>query len=195
MTGIPAVSAAILIGGESQRMGQDKASLVWQGKSLLQRIVDIISPLVQEVLVVVRPERKTWAEELAPPGVRIVCDRVKAHGPLAGIQAALEEANCQRVLVTAVDMPLLQASLLEGLLADASAQVVVPKTQNGYEPLLAVYSKSCLPAIVNILAAGPSRIPAFYSNVSVSVWDENRIRDLDPKLLSFENFNHPEDLQ
>ncbi|MCP4292084.1 MAG: molybdenum cofactor guanylyltransferase [bacterium] len=195
MAQIPSVSAAILIGGESQRMGQDKASLIWQGISLLQRVVDVISPLVHEVLVVVRPDRKEWAEELAPSNVRVICDRADARGPLAGIHAALDEAICERVLVTAVDMPFLQTSLLEGLMADESAEVVVPRTKHGFEPLLAVYSQSCLPAIAKVLTVGPSRIPAFYSDVSVSIWDENRIRDLDPGLLSFENFNHPEDLE
>ncbi len=194
MSDIRKVTGAILIGGESRRMGRDKADLLWDGKTLVERVHERIAPLVEEVLLVVRPDRLPWAENLAPTGVRVVTDRVEAHGPLAGIHAALSEAAFARVLVVACDMPDLQPSLLVGLLDDASAEVVVPRTKFGFEPLLAVYAKSCLPAVEQALADGPSRIPAFYAKVSVSEWNESRLRRLDPELRSLVNVNRPEDL-
>jgi molybdopterin-guanine dinucleotide biosynthesis protein A len=188
-------TAAILIGGDSLRMGQDKASLPWHGQSLVERIHQRIAPLVQEVLIVVRPDRLEWARKLAPQGVRVVTDVVGARGPLAGIHAALIEANHDRVLVVACDMPHLNMSLLGALLADKNADVVVPRTAKGYEPLLAVYGKACLPVIERTLAAGPSRIPAIYPEVSVSLWDEPRMQKYDPELVSLVNVNRPEDIR
>ena len=194
MTAINKVTGAILIGGESRRMGQDKANLPFDGKTLVERVHERIAPLVDEVFLVVRPDRLQWAKDLAPAGVRTITDRVKARGPLAGIHAALSEATNPRVLVVACDMPELQPSLLAGLLADDSAEVVVPRTEHGFEPLLAVYAKSCLSAVEQTLAGGPSRIPAFYDKVSVSEWNESKLRQLDPDLRSLVNVNRPEDL-
>ncbi len=188
------ISGAILIGGQSRRMGQDKASLCIDGKTLVQNAHEQLSPLVDEVFLVVRPERLNWARELAPEGVKVITDRVDASGPLAGIHAALSEAGNSRVLVVACDMPKLQPALLAGLIKDNSADVVVPRTSHGFEPLLAVYSTNCIPAIEQILAEGPSRIPAFYVNVSVSEWNEEKMRQLDPQLHSLININRPEDL-
>ena len=175
-------------------MGQDKASLIWDGQALVHQVHKRIAPLVSEVMLVVRPDRLQWGEELAPAGVRVVSDQVKARGPLAGIHAALSEAAHSRVLVVACDMPNLQPALLEALLKDETAEVVVPRTAFGYEPLLAVYAKSCLPAVEQTLSGGSSRIPAFYSEVTVSQWDESQLRRFDPELLSLVNFNRPEDL-
>jgi molybdopterin-guanine dinucleotide biosynthesis protein A len=189
------VTGAILIGGDSRRMGRDKAGIIWDGETLVERVYKRLAPLVDEVLLVARHERLEWALALAPNGARVITDRVGARGPLAGIHAALEESAFQRVLVVACDMPHIQPPLLEALLDDDSAEVIVPRTSQGYEPLLAVYDKSCLPVVERILASGPSRIPALYSEVSVSEWDEKQLQQFDPELRSLINVNRPEDLK
>jgi len=186
-------TAAVLIGGESRRMGRDKADLRWDGFTLVEHVCRRVAPLVKEVLLVVRPQRRQWAEDLAPAGTRVVTDRAGARGPLAGIGAALSEARCQRVLVVACDMPFLQTDLLGALLDDVSADVIVPYTDRGYEPLLAVYDKRCLPVVERVLAEGPSRVPAFFPDVELARWSEERLREYDPQLRSLININRPED--
>ena len=188
-------SAAILIGGDSRRMGQDKAALLWDGQTLTERSCQKVSPLVEEVLLVTQDSHLERATELAPSGVRVITDRLPARGPLAGIHAALHAASFDRVLVVACDMPHLQTALLQALLHDLSAQVIVPRTARGFEPLLAVYDRPCLPAVENILARGPSRVPALYSEVSVSVWNEEKLKMHDPSLRSLINVNRPDDLE
>ena len=186
-------TAAVLIGGESRRMGRDKADLLWDGFTLVEHVCRRVAPLVEEVLLVVRPQRRPWAEDIAPEGARVVTDRAGVRGPLAGIAAALAEAQHQRVLVVACDMPFLQADLLGALLDDVSADVIVPHTERGYEPLLAVYDKTCQPVIERILADGPSRVPAFFPEVGVARWSEEKLREFDPQLRSLVNINRPED--
>lgn len=187
-------SGAILIGGQSKRMGQDKATLVWRQKTLLEHVHGVVAPLVSEVMLVVREEREDWAREIAPPQCRVVCDTVSARGPLAGIHAALGAASYDDVLVTACDMPRLRAELLTALLDDAHGDVAIPQVEGHFEPLPAVYRKSCLPAIETALQEGPRPVPSFFPEVRLSIWDERRLREQDEKLLSLENFNKPADI-
>ena len=189
-----AATGAILIGGESRRMGRDKADLELAGQTLVECVYLRLRPLVREILLVVRPERRDWAAALAPDGARVVTDQVPARGPLAGIHAALSAATFERVLVVACDMPQLHPPLLNALLADETADVVIPRTGHGFEPLLAVYGKTCLPAIERSLAAGPCRVPTFFPDVTVTAWNEDRLRKLDPGLRSLVNVNRPQDL-
>ena len=184
-----AATAAILLGGDSTRMGRDKASLHWEGRPLLAHVHKIVEPLVREVLLVTRPGRVEAAQALAPAGTRVLADTATARGPLAGIHAALRGAAHDSVLVVACDMPRINPALLEGLLDDPQGDVVIPRHGRHFEPLLAVYRRSCLPAIEAVLEEGSARVPAFFSTVVLSIWDERRLRNLDPELLSLTNWN------
>lgn len=187
-------TAAILMGGDSKRMGRDKATLRWEGRSLLEHVHGIVAPLVSEVLLVTRPSRIAAVRSSAPAGVLVIGDTAEARGPLAGIHAALLAASYPQVLVTACDMPRLQPALLAGLLDDASGDVVIPRAGPHFEPLPAVYRRSCLPAIEKVLKQGSARVPAFFDQVRLSVWNEKQLRRLDPELASLANWNRPEDL-
>jgi molybdopterin-guanine dinucleotide biosynthesis protein A len=123
-----------------------------------------------------------------------VADTTTARGPLAGIHAALRDAAHDSVLVVACDMPRINPALLVGLLDDPQGDVVIPRPGRHFEPLLAVYRRSCLPAIEAVLEEGSARVPAFFSAVEISIWDESRLRALDPDLLSLTNWNRPEDI-
>lgn len=93
-------------------------------------------------------------------------------------------------------MPFLSRPLLEFLLAQAGrAQVIVPRRGGEYEPLHAVYARSCLPAVEAALAAGERRMVAFYPQVSVLAVEEGVLARHDPRGLSFFNVNTPQDLE
>jgi len=182
------------MGGDSRRMGRDKATLRWEGRPLLEHVHGIVAPLVAEVLLVTRPDRVAAARAFAPASALVVGDSGEARGPLAGIHAALRNASHPSVLVVACDMPRLQPALLAGLLDDPLGDVVIPRPGSFFEPMPAVYRRSCLPAIEAILLQGSARVPAFFPAVHLSIWNAERLGRLDPELESLANWNSPADL-
>src|SRR5262245_6848560 len=146
-------TAAILAGGQGTRLGgRDKSALVVGGRTILDRQIATLSEVngVDEILIVGRATH---------PSARTIADIVPGCGPLGGIHAALTEARHEAVFVIACDTPYPTGSLVQYLfeVADSAAIVVdlvVPQTDGGYHPLCAVYTRRCLDAIAERLAAG-----------------------------------------
>jgi len=193
------VTGAILAGGDSRRMGKDKALLQYDGRSLLEIIRDSLQPHCGEILVVSRTEKLTSLAEV--PGVRLVTDESTQRGPLVGIQAALRRAKGDRVLVVGCDMPAVNSAVLELLLMQADKwDAVVPLIDGHYEPLLACYHRRCLAAIDQVLenARDETRprsvraIPSFFDSVRLKALSEEEIQAVDPGLTSLRNINTPE---
>lgn len=141
------VIGAILSGGQSTRMGTDKASVMLAGSSLLQRVGDALHEVVNRV-VVLGPDRDGW--ESWP-------DSVHAQGPLAGIATALSRGEADRIVVVAVDHPLVRADLLRNLVAIETDLPVVPVDETGTRQVTcAVYPVSIAAAAVDEANAGGS---------------------------------------
>ncbi len=122
-------------------------------------------------------------------------DAYADSGPLAGIFTALTAAAAAHTLVVACDMPLLNRDLLRYLISlKETADVVVPRWGRFPEPLHAVYSKACLPAIEPYLQARNLKITGFYADVTVRYVDQGEIEQFDAQGRSFTNVNRPEDL-
>lgn len=141
MTGI------ILAGGQSSRMGRDKALLPWaNGGTLLSAAVDKLKICCQEI-VIVGPQRELDRT------VHWVSDRYYGYGPLAGIQAGLVAARCDSSLVLACDIPFVPVRLLKALVGlSKDVDLVIPIHSGGYEPLCAWYHRQrCLPEIEKML--------------------------------------------
>jgi molybdopterin-guanine dinucleotide biosynthesis protein A len=188
------LSAAVLAGGASSRMGQDKSLLSLQGERLIERVVRCLAALTMDVMVVTNSPAKY---NFLAGRVRFVRDITgPGQGPLAGIASALQAAKYERVLVVATDMPFLNVSLLNYLASlDPAADVVVPViADDGYpETLHAIYRKSLLPFIEGQLAAGHRKITRFFSQVHVRKVPRHVIEPVDPTFLSFFNANTPEE--
>lgn len=152
MTGAAAFSAVVLAGGRSSRMGVDKATLPHpSGSTLLERQIALLCGLAPaELLVSVRSGQNL---EILDADVRAVSDDGMA-GPLGGIVAALNAATQPRLLVVAVDLPYLDADTLRALLLAAPDRGVVPRLNERFEPLAAVYPRSWLPAAEAALDRG-----------------------------------------
>lgn len=134
-------SAVILAGGRSQRMGQDKAWLMLEGKPLIARQVELVRKLgAAEVFISGRT-----GTDYDSLGCHVLRDRIADAGPLAGIECALATISNPLLLVLAVDMPKMTACALEELLAHRTeARGAIPRFQDHLEPLAAVYPRSCL---------------------------------------------------
>ena len=132
-------SAAILAGGRASRFGgRDKSALVVGGRSILDRQVEELAQVADDVMLVVGEEAPAPRSDL-----RLVRDRVSGCGPLGGLDAALAAARHDALLLVACDMPFITARLLGHLLAlTAEADAIVPRTERGYHPLCAAYTST-----------------------------------------------------
>jgi len=182
------ISAVILAGGDSRRLGIDKALLELDGQTLLSRVVQKLAPLSDDVIVVTNSPEDY--EHLAL-GVRFVPDERPGEGALMGIYSGLTAATYPSALTVASDMPFLNMSLLRVLVDKiAGHDAVVPRLEGGLlEPLHAVYRKQCLPFMASVLAQGRRRIAAFLDQVDVFYVEQPTIDRLDPLGLSFVNVN------
>jgi molybdopterin-guanine dinucleotide biosynthesis protein A len=151
------VSAAILAGGRAARFGgRDKSALVVDGRTIVERQLAMLATVTDDVMIV---GRERGAEHSAPPavvdrrGVRFVPDIVPGCGPLGGLHAALSAAHADAVLLIACDMPFVSAPFAAYLLSLAGeAAIVVPRSERGYHPLCAVYTRACLEPVAARLA-------------------------------------------
>lgn len=185
MTGI------VLAGGQSRRMGTDKALLAWEEGTLLSAAVKKLVGLCSEIIVV-GPKRG-----LSHP-VLWTTDRVIGAGPLAGLEAGLTAASFEETLVLACDMPLVSTALLRTLSSSAAAaDVVLPRHVGGYEPLCAWYRRSaCLPVIRQLLQAGHSRMQFLLPLVrTVAVSPDNGGYDGVAPEMFFSNVNTQDDYE
>ena len=183
------VAGVILAGGESSRMGRNKALMEVNGERMIETAYRRMAELFEEVLLVTNsPE----IYEFIP--CRKVADIYPGMGPLGGIHAALSSCRAERAFITACDMPGLNPQLIRELCSmQGGADVVIPETHGGLEPLHSVYDKKCLPKMEAMLQAGERRILSFFDLAQVRLVPRGRIAILDPDFASFRNINTPED--
>jgi len=142
------LTAAILAGGKSSRMGADKALLSFRGKPMISAVVDAARPIATELFVVVDEGQPYHAL-----GLTTVPDVYRGRGPLGGLHAALSASRAEATLLLACDIPLVSTALLRHLAAcssDAPARVV--EIDGRIHPLCAVYDRRCLPVIEQLIA-------------------------------------------
>ena len=182
-------TAVVMAGGESRRMGSDKATLMLGEQTLLQRVVDIVAPLFGEVVISVRAPRADlpWPQ---------VCDAQQNAGPLAGLCAALESASTSWIFALATDMPFVRPALIELLAARRAGFDAVVAVVDGHpQPLAAFYSTSGLATIRAILdGAGKRSLRAALDRLNVCYVGQSELVAADPGLRSFFDLDTPADL-
>ena len=188
------VTGIILAGGLSRRLGRDKAVEPINGQPLIGRVMDTLSGIADELVVVVNTPQRGRELPLPDSAVAAV-DIYPNAGSLGGIFTGLSAASNQWGIVTACDMPFLNIDLLSNLLSfRESHDAVVPVLDHRPEPTHAAYSKVCLAAIEARLEAGDLKIARFFDDVRVKYVSQQRVEEIDPGRLSFFNVNTEEDL-
>jgi len=173
-------------------MGEDKALKPFLGRPLIQRVIERLSPVADELIVTTnRPD------EYAFLNLRLVPDLKPGRGALGGLYTAIASAAHPIVAVVACDMPFASNTLIEAasrLLVEEEADVVIAQSAEGYEPLHAVYRReTCLPAIEAAIEADQWKIIAWFPQVKVRVLTPEEIQQYDPSKLAFWNVNTPEE--
>jgi len=192
MQRIPDLAVVVLAGGRSRRMGRDKATLELGGERLIDRAVRLGTGCAGEVVVARGAAHRPPIPDLPVPQV---ADQWEGNGALVGIHAGLHAVAAQVAVVIACDMPLLEPAFLGDLAALAvDHDVVVPRVDEGLQPLCAAYRRSCLPVIEASLAQEDRQVFAFYPRVRTR---EIRLDDLpgwEGREELFTNVNSPGDL-
>ena len=196
------LTISIQAGGQSSRMGEDKALKTFLGRPLIQRVIERMAPIADEIIVTTnRPESYTFLD------VRLISDLKPGRGALGGLYTAIASAAHPIVAVVACDMPFASATFIETasrLLIEEEADVVIAraapraqragKSDEGYEPLHAVYRRdTCLPAIEAAIDADQWKVSAWFPRVKVRVLTAEEMKLLDPAGLAFWNVNTPEE--
>lgn len=186
-------SIVIQAGGESRRMGQNKALMPFLGQPMIQRVVERLGGLGDEMLVTTnQPEAFQFL------GLPLVADVLPGTGALGGLYTALLAAHAPRVLVVACDMPFVSPQLARlelDLLTAEDWDVVIPTTLEGLEPLHAVYRReTCIPAIERALQEQKRRMISWFGDVRVRELSLEEVRAVEPELRAFMNVNTPEEL-
>jgi molybdopterin-guanine dinucleotide biosynthesis protein A len=186
------LSVGILAGGKSKRMGQDKALMPFLGRPLILRIIKRIQPLSEDMFVMT-----TRPAELAFLGIPVHSDLGTGQGALGGLYSSLLKATKPFLAIVGCDMPFASAALFEyehDLMIATGADVVIPSTATGLEPLHATYRReTCLPVIRAALEAEERKIIAWFPKVKVHVIPPEVTARYDPHQLAFCNLNTPEE--
>jgi molybdopterin-guanine dinucleotide biosynthesis protein A len=186
------LTVCIQAGGASSRMGEDKALKTFLGRPLIERVVERLSPIADELTVTTnRPHDYRFLD------LRLVSDIKPGRGALGGLYTAIASASHPIVAVVACDMPFASPTLLRAasrLLVEENADVVIPKSSEGYEPLHAIYRReTCLPAIEAAIEADQWKVIAWFPQVKVRLLTPEEMREHDPSGLAFWNVNTPEE--
>ena len=171
-------------------MGQNKAFLKVQGQRIIDRTKSIFVDLFDEVLLVTNSPL-----DYLDLNLRIVTDLYQEKGALGGVFAGLFHATHPHAFVAACDMPFLNKALISHLISlSPGFDIVIPKTEDGWQPLHAIYSQKCLPFMEDLLLKSNLKIIDFFHRVKKREVPTEEILPFDPQLLSFLNLNTPQDL-
>lgn len=188
------LSVVIQAGGESRRMGQNKALLPFMGQSLIERVISRIKVISEEILIT--SNEPNLFDFLHIP---VFADLVPDRGALGGLFTAFSITHTPLVAVVACDMPFVNPQLLEAQiksLVDQNKDCMVPRHQNGTEPFHAVYRREvCCAAVKASLDLEHKRVDSWFPVVHMGFFEAEEITRYDPSGNAFFNINSPEDYQ
>ncbi len=182
------ITGVILVGGKSRRMGRDKAFLDVAGKSLFERVLEVFRESFDRIVLVGDRE-----ERFAAYGLPVLPD-IYPGSSLGGLYTGLFHAATEYVFVSSCDLPFPNTAILRHLCSLKDGfDAVVPSTKYGYEPLFALYAKSCLGPIKALLDSGDFCAYAWYPQVRVRYVPYEELAHLDRDGRAFLNVNTPDE--
>jgi molybdenum cofactor guanylyltransferase len=185
------VTAIVLAGGKSSRLGRDKALEKIGGKYLIERVIHSLSQLGEDIIVVTAAPN-----QLSDLNVEKVLDTYPRTGAKVGLCTGINASLSFYSLVVACDMPFLNIDLLRYLLDSASGyDAAIPRIGDKIEPLHAVYSKNCIPILEEQISKDKLKISDLFNEINVRYVEVGEIERYDPQHLSLFNINSEADLK
>lgn len=187
------IGGIVLCGGKSSRMGLPKATLPFGPELMLQRVVRLLSQVVDPIVVVAADDQEL--PEL-PAGVIVARDEREGRGPLQGLHAGLSalKDHADAAFATSCDVPLLVPAFVSRMIDElADHQVAVPVEDGFHHPLAAVYRTNVLQQIAELLAADQLRPRALYDLADTNRVDVDLLKADDPTLTTLRNLNRAAD--
>ena len=186
------LSIVVQAGGQSARMGENKALKPFLGRPLVQRVLERLAPIADELLLTTNQP-----EDFAFLKLPLFSDVKPGRGPLGGLYTALVSAKHPFVAVVACDMPFASAQLLvaaANFLDQEKVDVVIAESAEGFEPLHAVYRReTCIPAVESSIESDLWRLISWFPQVKVRKISPEELGRYDPQGLAFWNVNTPEE--
>ena len=184
------MTCAILAGGQSTRMGRDKATIEAGGKNLAAFVFDKVREVFGGVMVISRHHDRI--EGVQAP---IYKDMFPYRSPVVGIATALLHAETEYVFVVACDMPFISRKVLEFMIGEARGEdIVIPRTKAGYEPLHAIYRRSCLAPMLYLMEKEKLGVINVLPYVSAKILEDESVFSVDGHSI-FTNINTVDDLK
>ena len=179
------MNAVILVGGKSSRMGTNKAFLELKGKTFIELQIELLREMFDEISI-----SANTPSEYEYLNLPIFKDIYPGKGPLGGIYTSLINSSSLHTFMLACDMPFVGPELIKHL-KDLTKEydVVIPKSENGLEPLHAFYSKNCIEPIKRELDENNLRIRSFFPQVSVKIVELDSLASSDHFKNSIKNLN------
>ncbi len=169
------MTCAILSGGKSRRMGRDKATIQVGSTTLIRQAYDVAKGVFSDIMVV-----SSLHSTIEGVAARIVRDLPAPSGSLTGIASALLNADTPYVFVLGCDMPFLTRAAIRYTMGEAHGEhIVIPQTQGGFEPMHAIYHRSCLSVMLSAIDRGNMKVSALFAFFCV--------KPLPPNPLFFNN--------
>lgn len=185
------VAAAILAGGKATRLaGADKAALLVGGARIIDRQLALLRQVADPVFIV-----SGYAARFAGLGAAVVADLMPDTGPLGGIHAALVYSPHPRTLIVACDLPFLTLPLLHRLVRPSDADLVIPRSATGYEPLCAIWTTACAEPVRRRIQAGDRKASLLVADVRSEEIGPEFLAGCDPHGRLFLNVNTPHEYE
>jgi molybdopterin-guanine dinucleotide biosynthesis protein A len=184
------INGFVLAGGNSSRMGQDKALMQLGGTPLVLRAAEILRPFVREVTLLAPADR------YGNLGLPVVADKWPDQGPLAAVCTGLLSSHAGWSIFLACDLPLVSREFIKLLVARVRAtrsDAVVPRTEDGWQPLSAAYHSRCQAAFARAMQDGRRSITSLFDEVPVEVITPEQMLSAGLSNEEFTNINTPED--
>jgi len=192
------IACVVLVGGESRRMGEDKASLNLNGKAMVERVIEVVRPLFKLLYIGAHEDGSLYKAS----GLPVIVDTLAGRGPALGVCAALEEVSEEWVFIVSCDLPMLSAGVIKYLATLTEGfDAVVPLIGGRAQTTCAFYSRACLVPLSERVAAGEkggrslTRFLEETEGLRVRYVTEAELGEIDPSTDSFIDVDTPGELE